>query len=491
MDWTLFWGILYALIIASTVVVILLENRSPFKAIGWMLVLLLLPLLGLILYLFFGRDMHILSRKTYEQVNSAVMATIPAAPEAPKLDDSRPASHQLIRHLIAHQTGAPLVMADEIAILTNGFSKIESLLDDINHAQDHIHIEYYRFSSDRTGEVVAAALMKKAKEGVRVRLLYDHVGCFKTKRSFFNKLREAGVEAVPFLPVAFPTIARKMNYRNHRKIAVIDGKVGYLGGMNIADDYTYGNNLGLWRDTHFRLTGQAVNGLQTTFYYDWYIATAQVLPSKLFYRSEAIPAMDYLANTTDAYDSAPKVGEALTQTFFGGPADRFRTLNHVLCRALYSAKKKVVIHTPYFLPTDNLNKAIINISLSGVRVELMTPWVNDSPAVKLAARSYYRELLDAGVHIYQYTDGFLHSKLMTIDDEMAIIGSANMDFRSLEHNYEINTVVYDRRFTQELAQVMERDKKLHSTEIDARRWMKRSIWKRMPESVFRLFAPLF
>lgn len=474
MDWTLFWGILYALIIVSTVVVILLENRSPLKAISWVTVLLLLPAVGLVLYLFFGRDMHLLTRRSYKRVREALTPAIPQISRS----DSFPTylgRYRTLYELIARRGHYPLLYADEISTYTDGLAKIDALLADIKQAQNHIHLEYYRYAGDRTGRRITEALKEKAAQGVQIRLLYDHVGSFGTKKGFFDSLRSHGIEAAPFMPVVLPGVASKMNYRNHRKIIVIDGKIGYIGGMNIADDYTYGTGIGKWRDTHFRLTGSAVNSLQTTFFVDWYIATSKVLPPALFGDTQG---------STDGLRMP-------IQIFSSGPTDHFRTLAHALCRAIYSARKRILIHTPYFLPTDSLNKAIISAALSGVEVQLLTPWKSDSPAVKLAARSYFKGLLDAGVHIYQYTSGFLHSKLMTIDDEIAVIGSANMDFRSLEHNYEINAVVYDRTFAEELSTQMLQDQLKGSVEIIPQEWSKRPILTRLLESILRLFAPLF
>lgn len=494
MDWSIVWLILYVVIIASTVVVILLENRNPLKAISWLIVLLLLPIFGLLIYLIFGRDTRdkrIISKHSYDRINNAATPKVPILPTA---EGYQLREHQLLSNLIHRQTGASLMEATEIATFTDGISKLESLLADIEEAQEHIHIQYYRFLDDRTGIQLGEALIRKAEAGVRVRLLYDHVGSFSTSNRFFNELRRHGIEAVPFMPVIFPELTSKVNYRNHRKVVVIDSCIGYIGGMNVADHYTYGNNLGQWRDTHFRITGKAVNGLQAAFLVDWYVATRKILSSHLYYHY-LTPLQNgevnrTISNKSSAYHHAPKSYHAPMQIFTSGPTGHVRILLQSLCKGIYQAKRRVLIHTPYFLPTESLNKAIIGAALSGVHVELLLPWATDTFAVKYAAHSYFQELLDAGVHIYRYDGGFLHSKLVTIDDEIAFIGSANMDFRSMEHNFEITAVVYDARFTTQLSSMMDADREEHGTVIDSIRWQNRSIWRRLMESLLRLFAPL-
>lgn len=492
MDWTLFWLILYVVIIASTVVVILLENRNPLKAISWIVVLLLLPIFGLIIYLIFGRDTRdkrVISKRSYDRINNAAT---PKAPILPTSEGYALREHQLLANLIRKQSGTTLMVASEIATFTDGISKLQSLLADIEQAKEHIHMQYYRFLDDRTGIQIGEALIRKAKEGVRVRLLYDHVGSFSTSNRFFEELRRHGVEAVPFMPVVFPEFTSKVNYRNHRKVVVIDSCIGYIGGMNIADHYTYGNDLGQWRDTHFRITGKAVNGLQAAFFVDWYVATRKILSSRLYYHHLDLQQGDeqQIRNDSEAYQKAPKSFQAPMQIFTSGPTGHVRLLLQALCKGIYQAKQKVLIHTPYFLPTDSLNKAIVGAALSGVHVELLLPWASDTFAVKYAAHSYFQELLDAGVHIYRYDGGFLHSKLITIDNEVAFIGSANMDFRSMEHNFEITAVVYDTGFATQLSDTMEADREEHGVAIDPQRWQKRSIWRRLLESLLRLFAPL-
>lgn len=490
MEWNILWLAFYAVVIISTVIVILLENRNPLKALSWIIILLFLPVVGLIAYFFVGRDTRqrrIISKKSYERINQP--ATLPApidrVSQLPSLGH-----HELLFSLVKHQTGAGLMKASEIAVYSDGISKLESLLEDIKLAKKYIHLQYFKIFDDRSGVMLAEALIEKAKQGIAIRLLYDHVGSFNTANRFWKELRKYGIEAEPILPVVFPELTSKVNYRNHRKVVVIDGLVAYMGGMNIADHYTFGSQIGQWRDTHFRLTGAAVNGLHAAFMTDWYVATRKILPSSLYFQGANMMDDGVCNNQSSAYLSAPKYRDAFVQSFTSGPTGQFRTLLQTLCRCIYEARSFIKIQTPYFLPNESLNKAIIGAALSGVKIELTLPWVSDTFAVKYASQSYFDELLAAGVKIYRYDGGFLHSKLITIDGEISFIGSANLDFRSLEHNFEITSVVYDREFATGLGRIMDRDIDSKGQLITRKRWKKRPFWNKLLESILRLFAPL-
>lgn len=464
------WMLLYAILVVSVVLLIMLENRNPIKAIGWLLVLLFLPFIGLVIYFFFGRDsrgMRLMSKRTYQRILSNATPRIPTAiPEAIAPSER----YSTLSNMITQQCGAPLLSAKECQIYTEGDEMIEALLRDIASAQQHIHMQYYVIASDSTGERVVSALLAKAAQGIQVRLLYDHVGSWEANSSFFKKIARGGIEVVPFLRVVFPLLTSKVNYRNHRKVVVIDGVVGYIGGMNIADRYTLGNHLGKWRDTHMRITGSAVGALQASFVADWYAASQRILPSSV-------------------YQHSMPTGSAPMQIFQSGPTDEWRTLLQTFCRALYGAQHSVLIETPYFLPNETLMRAIIGTALSGVEVRLILPHQSDSWAVRMASDSYLTALLRAGVRIYRYQRSFIHSKLMVVDDTLAILGSANLDFRSLEHNFELTAVIYDKDLVQRLRNIAERDFN-HSIPLSRRAWQKRPFHKRLAESVMRLFSPL-
>ena len=476
-----FWRTLYVIIIVSVILLVMLENRNPIKAVGWVIILILLPAVGLVTYFFFGRDsrrLRLLSRQAYRRImNNSI-------PRIPQRGDSKAMATQAVfppipktplSHLIEGQTNSPTLLAHSFETFTDGHSKMARLYEDIRQAKEHIHVQYYVFSDDDTGKALADLLADKADEGVKVRVIYDHVGSWEASSRFFEKMRRRGIEVYSFLPVIFPLLTSKVNYRNHRKLIVIDGKIGYVGGMNIANRYTIGNELGIWRDTHVRITGPATNGLQTSFMTDWYVASQRILPIDVYY--------------ADHPENEQPHRQIPIQFFQSGPTGPWRTLLLALIRAITNARKSVWIETPYFLPNDALYKAIIGAALSGIDVRLMVPLRGDSRSVRLASDSYIADLISAGVRVYRYHRSFLHSKLMIVDDELTIIGSANMDFRSMEHNFELTGCIYDRGVNEEMKAVFAQDLK-HCTPISAKAWRRRPFGTRLLESFMRLFAPL-
>ena len=471
-------GALYFVLILSVIVVILMENRNPLKAVSWMMILVLLPAVGLVLYVLLGRDnrrKRLMSKHSYERI---IEGATPEIPKENSTNGNLPGEYLPVSSLIRLQTGIPVMEADSIVPYLSGREKFEALKRDILAARDHIHLEYYILSDDELGGEIASLLIRKAQERVRVRVIYDYVGSWETSQSFMRKLRKCGVEVYPFLPVIFPFLTSKVNYRNHRKVVVIDGHIGYVGGMNISDKYVVGDELGIWRDTHVRITGPAVNQLQSSFIADWYVASRRILPHKLYYNAELEAAVSH-----DAHREIPM------QIFQTGPTGPWRTLMQVLCLAIYNAEESLWIQTPYFLPNEPLNKAIIGAALRGIDVRIILPEKSDTFGVKYASSSYIGDLLEAGVSVYSYKGGFLHAKVLTIDGTMTMLGSANMDFRSLEHNFEINCCVYDSEFTRRINTGMEKD--FDECELLVlRRWRKRPFFRRLWESVMRLFSPL-
>lgn len=474
-----FWRTLYVVITLSVILLVMLENRNPIKAVGWVIILILLPAVGLVTYFFFGRDnrrLRLLSRQAYRRIMNNSIPKIPQGNEGSKaIVISPPKSRTPLSQLIHGQTNSPTLLAHSFKVFTDGHSKMADLYEDIRQAKEHIHIQYYVFSDDDTGRALADLLALKAGEGVKVRVIYDHVGSWEASSRFFKKLKQKGIEVYPFLPVIFPLLTSKVNYRNHRKLIVIDGKIGYVGGMNIANRYTLGNELGVWRDTHVRLTGPATNGLQASFMTDWYVASQRILPIDVYYSKST--------------DTAPPERQIPIQFFQSGPTDPWRTLLLTLVRVITTAQKSVWIETPYFLPNDALYKAIIGATLSGIDVRLMIPLRGDSRSVRLASDSYIEALLNAGVRVYRYNRSFLHSKLMIIDDQLTVIGSANMDFRSMEHNFELTGCIYDQGVTEEMKNIFLQDLK-HCTPVSIKSWRRRPFFVRLAESFMRLFAPL-
>ena len=324
---------------------------------------------------------------------------------------------------------------------------------------------------DALGRLVSDALIDKAREGVEVRVIYDDVGCWRVKDSFFNRMREAGIEVHPFLKVHFPIFSRRVNYRNHRKIAIIDGNVGFIGGMNIANRYLRGVPWGAWRDTSLCISGMAVQGLQTVFLMDWCFVTGQQVSDTAYF-----PLQD-------------NMGHSQIQIVTSKPVGRWREIMQGYLHAIASARRYIYIQTPYFMPTEQILTALQTAALSGVDVRIMLPWKSDSRVVQMCSRSYLRDVMEAGVKVLFYHHGFLHAKTLVIDDRISSIGSTNIDFRSFEYNFEVNAFMYDSDTALRLRDIFLTDQE-HCTHISSQRWARRSPWRKVEESVLRLFAPL-
>lgn len=456
----------YFLSIVTVIVVILGENRNPVKSLAWVTILILIPAVGLVLYFFFGRNIknkRMISRRNKRRLRRAVQQ--PGRQKPPK--DLSPESRQLAR-LANSLTGAPFFDSNEIDIFSNGTDKFRSLKADLLAAKKSINLQYYIFENDTVGLEIAGILMDKARSGVKVRVIYDHVGSFHVNSTFFKEMRRAGVEAYPFFKVAFIPLASKVNWRNHRKMVIIDGEIGYIGGMNIANRYIDGGKFGLWRDCHLRVTGPALASFQYSFARDWNFMGRELL------------------------EDSPRPTSAGTigiQLVTGGPMSRWNTLAQIFLQAISGAKKRVWIQTPYFLPPEYLTKALQNASLAGVDVRIMIPRKSDSRLLAYASRSYFTECLQAGIKFYLFEAGMLHSKVIIIDDDIATVGSTNFDFRSFEHNFEGNIIIYSEEFNARLQKVFLDDQEL-STRMHSVAWKKRPLKQKMFESVLRLLSPV-
>ena len=462
--------ILYSVTILGLVLVIIAENRNPLKTIPWVIVLLLTPGIGLIFYFFFGQDnrkQRIISRRTYKRIMRR-----PHDGNLPQDACSVPAPYQPLVTLLANSNQSSLLYGSDMSIYTNGSDKFRDLISEIEKATHHIHLQYYIFCDDKIGNIIKELLIAKAKEGVEVRVLYDDVGCWKVKEKFFKEMQDAGIEVYAFLKVAFPVLTSKVNYRNHRKIVVIDGKVGFMGGMNIADRYEKGTDWGTWRDTHFKITGKGVHGLQAAFLIDWYVVSKQLLNAKIYYPPVPVYSDDNIM-----------------QIATSGPVGQWRILLQAYIFMIANAKKYIFIQTPYFLPTEGLNQALQTSALGGIDVRLMLPKRSDTRTANMATHSFIDEMVKAGVKVYFYKPGFLHSKLLVTDDAVTCIGSANMDFRSFEHNFEINAFVYQPAFAKQMRKVFMYDMH-HCERLVPTRWLRRPLKQRLAESFMRLFSPL-
>ncbi|MFV0418534.1 MAG: cardiolipin synthase [Dysgonomonas sp.] len=465
----LIFQILYVATALGTMVVVISENRNPLKTISWVLILLLLPLVGLIIYYFFGEDsrkQRLISHKMYKKLNrrsigrKELLETLNA-----------PQEHKGLVSLLNRLKASPLYGGSNITFYSDGITKFEALFYELEKAQKHIHIQYYIFLDDEIGCKTRNLLIRKAAEGVEVRLIYDDVGSWKAKRHFFKEMQEKGIEIQPFLKVAFKFLTSRVNYRNHRKIVVIDGKIGFVGGMNVADRYIKGVKSGIWRDSHIKIEGKAVAGLQTSFLIDWYSSRKEFLASDTYY--------PFLENK----------GNNLMQLVTSGPVGQFKDIHLGILQAISNAKDCLYIQTPYFVPTDSLLLAIQMASMRGVDVRLMLPRSSDTTFVHIASMSYLTDVLNAKVNVFFFEAGFLHSKLMIIDNSLTITGSANMDVRSFEHNFEIDAFIYNEETCSRAKEIFFKDME-QSTLLSVEEWNKRSRFEKFKESVMRLFSPL-
>jgi cardiolipin synthase len=472
MNWV-WWSvsIAYFIIILSVIVVIISENRNPVKSLAWVTVLLVVPAVGLLLYIFFGRNIQnkrIISRRNRRKLKRLE--------EQWKVDPTKiKSSDVIVQHIkLAHSLqGSRYYEGNHIDLFNNGKEKFDALIADLESAQKYINIEYYIFADDNIGNRVAEILKQKAKEGIKVRVIYDSVGSFKTHNKFFKRLKEAGVDAYPFFEVVFPPFGTRVNWRNHRKIVVIDGVIGYIGGMNIADRYlTGGKSFRLWRDLHLRITGPGVAALQSSFAVDWNFMGQPLIAEK-----------------GGGQPSSGNEELAGIQLLTGGPTNQWMNLTLMFQKAISSAKKLVYLQTPYFLPNEGLLHALQIAALSKVDVRVMLPRRSDSNMLRWASFSYVKECLRAGIKFYLYQPGMLHSKAIIVDDEFATVGSTNFDFRSFEHNFESNLLVYSKEFNSRLRSQFLDDQK-DCTRVNPASWNKRPLSEKCIESFMRLFAPI-
>jgi cardiolipin synthase len=464
---------LYVYAILNTIPVLLLENRNPIKSMSWVVTLIFFPIGGWILYLYFGKNYRrekLISKKSIKQLRLPVYQL-----NYNHIDKTllTPFNTGLIR-LLYQNSSATAFEHNQISIFNHGTESFEALFAAIEQAKHHIHVEFYIVEPDEMGNRLFALLQKKAREGVEVRFMFDDVGSWRLKKKHLQPLVDAGVQFHSFLPVRLPFLSQQVNYRNHRKIVIIDGVVGFTGGMNIADRYLRGNRLGEWRDTLIRIDGLAVQGLQKVFLIDWSFMNRIPVTGEVYFEQKNLP--ETASNT-------------LVQIVTSGPDSDWESIMQGFLYAIASARQYVYIQTPYFLPTDAMLSVIKTTALSGVDVRLLMPAVNDSPMTHAASCSYMREIMDAGVKVYFYENSFIHSKNIMIDDEFTSIGSTNMDMRSFEQNFEVNAFIYCRETTEKMkSEFLELLK--DTPKLTPEKWAKRPRKQRVKESFSRLFSPL-
>lgn len=469
-DWIII--AVYIFTVLGALLTVLMENRQPAKTIAWVLVLMFVPVAGIMFYFFFGRNVRkerYISRQSMDQLTKRSMLEF-----ACQEDLVLPKEYEPLIRLFTRMNWSLPFRNNAIDILTDGGDYIVSLLRDIAGAEKHIHLETYIICDDPAGRLVRDALIAKSRAGIEVRVIYDDVGCWHTPNSFFEEMRSAGIDVHAFMPVKFPAFTSKVNYRNHRKLCVIDGKTGYIGGMNIAYRYIKGNDKGAWRDTHLRIRGGAVYGIQRSFLVDWYFVDRTLISNRKYY-----PEFDRSISN-----------DCVVQIVTSSPVSPWSEIMQGYVRVLNEARSYVYISTPYFLPTEPVVSAMRTATLSGVDVRLMIPMHSDSRMAEMAGRSFVDEAVEAGVKVYCYNSGFNHSKLLISDDTMFSCGSTNVDFRSFDNNFEANAFVYDRETALRMKQVFMDDIRRCVPYEEYLGTINHGYWHRLGTSVMRLLSPL-
>jgi len=480
--WILLLEILDVLVVSATCLRIIYDTRSTTKTLAYLMLAIFLPIVGVIIYFLVGtnyRKRKLYSKKIVSDGQMQVQLKKNIYLESKKIWDTVPVAiqkyHKLAK-LLFNDGDSYLSGGNEVEILINGEHKFKEVISCLQAAKNHIHIEYYIFEDDEIGNKIKDILIEKAKAGLEVRLIYDDFGSRSIRKKVIPQLIAAGVQAFPFYRILFIALANRLNYRNHRKIIIIDGCIGFTGGINVSDRYI--NRKGhhdqvYWRDMHVKITGSGTYYLQYLFICDWNFCADENLEVRPeFFCESETPA-----------------GDAIVQIAASGPDSDNPTILFSLIQAIGMAEKEILITTPYFIPGESLFDALVVAALSGVKVILLLPGISDSAMVASAARSYYGELMKAGIEIYLYQKGFIHAKTMVTDQQLSVIGTANMDNRSFELNFEVNSVIYDHHTAVKLTSIFYRDLK-DALKIDPREWEQRPQYKQLPEKLSRLLSPL-
>ncbi len=458
--------------------IIFLERKDASATWAWLMVLLFIPIAGFFLYLIFGkpiskRRIFTWDTKSRLGVKTAVQSQLRALEEGEfAFKHKEFAEYEDLFYLHLRSDDAIYTQDNRVDVFTDGEEKFDALVRDLENATDHIHLLYYIIRDDQLGKRIADVLIKKASEGVEVRLLFDDMGSRLLKRKYIRRIRQSGALVEAFFPPKIPKINFKINYRNHRKLAIIDGQIGYIGGFNIGDEYLGETvKFGYWRDTHLRIEGDAVRHMQTRFILDWNQASR-----------------DHIVYEDRFYNALPK-GDVGVQIVSSGPDSDWEQIKHGYIKMIMSAKEYVYIQTPYFIPDESLRDALRIATLSGVDVKIMIPNKPDHPFVYWATLSYIGDLLEAGADVYIYQGGFLHAKTIVVDGKIASVGTANIDVRSFRLNFEVNAFLYDKEITQRLVDAFILDAS-QSTQMTKKLYHKRSVGIRFKESISRLISPV-
>ncbi|AWB43620.1 cardiolipin synthase [Paenibacillus sp. CAA11] len=458
--------------------ILILEFRNPSKTVAWLFILFCVPLIGFVLYYFVAQDykkrkkLRTRGTRLFQEMKGRLWKQSVIIESVEEMQNPDFLHQERLFGLLSHLSESPITGCNSTRVLKDGEETFRAMLEAMEKAKDHIHIEFYIFRSDMIGTKFQEVMIRKAREGVKVRLICDGLGSYKLKRPFIDKLKEAGVEFHFFLPPLIALIDRRVNYRNHRKILIVDGTVGFMGGINIGDDYLgLYEKMGFWRDTHVKIEGDAVYFLQNTFLGDWRLASGQRI------------------NDPDLFPEHHCKKNEQVQILTSGPDQHWDAIQEMCFGAIAVAKQRVWLSTPYFIPDSSVYEALKTAAVSGVEVKIIIPYKSDSRFVHLASLSYVEELLQAGVRFYQYTKGFVHSKMMIVDDLLATVGSANMDMRSFFYNFEMTAILFDQGPIRRLMDDFEQDL-LDSRPMELGEFSRRPRLQKGAEIMARMLSPL-
>ena len=474
------WDNLIYINMLFAIIIVFFQRKEPKSAWAWLLILYFIPIIGFVFYLLAGTDVHkrkIFKNKEVEDRISEIVRRQEYhaySGSLEKLDPRLKGYSDLVLYNLETQ-GAMLSGNNDIEIFSDGVEKFEALKEDIRNAKEFIHLQYYIFKKDEVFEEIVDILKEKVKEGVEVRILYDAMGCRSIFKKYWKELNATGIETAEFFPAFFGKINLRMNYRNHRKIVVIDNKIGYVGGFNVAKEYIgKDKKFGYWRDTHMKICGDAVVNLHMRFIMDWNYAAKKNLFKDLKYTH------------VEPYEGREKCE---VQIISSGPDSQLQNIRNNYLRLISKAEKSIYIQTPYFIPDEAVLSALVIAIHSGVEVRIMIPCKPDHMFVYEATYSYIGDLVNEGAHCYTYDNGFLHAKTMTVDDKVSICGTANMDIRSFALNFEVAAIVYDENKARKMRLLFEEDVK-HSTKITRDMNKKRSLWFKFRERISRMLSPI-
>ncbi|AKL97186.1 cardiolipin synthase 2 [Clostridium aceticum] len=472
------FAVLFTITTILVSILIILDNRNPSRTVAWLLLLIFLPVVGMFFYLYIGQNHRkkrtfIKKRKQdYKVIHSLLHHQIAFTGYGEFLKKNFTDTRGKVAPLLLNNSEAPITVNNEATVLINGYQTFREMLKSIRDAKHHIHMEYFIIKDSDIGRRFQRALIKKAEEGLEVRVIYDAVGCWHLKENFLGPLRDAGVKLKPFLPVTLPFFGSRLNYRNHRKILVVDGRIGFVGGLNIGDEYLGKNKkMGFWRDTHLKIEGEAVYLLQVIFLRDWFFVSKEEIEDAVYFPAQG------------------NCGQQMIQVTSSGPDSYWESIHQAYFAAITTANKRVFITTPYLVPDESILMALKTAAIRGVDVRILLPGRPDHRTVFWASKSHFLELLEAGVKIYQYKKGFVHSKIFIVDDNFSSIGTANLDIRSLQLNFEVNAFIYDEELNKKLKKSFYQDIQ-QSKEVILQQYRKRPVHHRFKESIARLFSPI-